>query len=279
MNAMKLAGKVILVTGASKGIGADIAREAANQGAKVLINYNTDREGAEQVLSDITRAGGHALVLKADVGSRDQVEAMVHAGIGSFGKIDVLVNNAGIALWKPFLEIDEQSWDRTIDVNLKGAFLCSQAVCRKLVSQKLPGSIVNISSIAAHGSLDCLVPYCASKGGMTLMTRSMAVELASHGIRVNAVAPGTIDIERNRATDPAYPDDWIPFIPLGRVGTTQEVAKPVLFLASDEASFITGQVIWVDGGETSYVPMPRADFARGSGDAGGPPPRPNDRTR
>ncbi len=265
MSGGRLEGKVVLVTGASKGIGADIAREAALQGAGVVINYNTDSAGAERVRSDIVGAGGRAIIFRADVSHRDQVEAMVDAGTEAFGRIDVLVNNAGIAIWKPFMEIDEESWDRTIDVNLKAVFLCSQAVCRRLIARKLPGSIVNISSIAAHGALDCLVPYCASKGGMTLITRAMAVELAPHGIRVNAVAPGTIDIERNRATDPRYPDDWVPYIPLGRVGSTREIARPVLFLASDEASYVTGQVIWVDGGETSYVPMPRADFARGQG--------------
>ena len=187
---------------------------------------------------------------------------MVSAGIERFGKIDVLVNNAGIAIWKPFLELSEDNWDRTLDVNLKSVFLCSQAVARHLVEQKIPGSIVNISSIAAYGALDCLVPYCASKGGMTLATKAMATELGPYGIRVNAVAAGTIDIKRNRDTDPEYPDDWIPFIPMGRVGTVEDIAKPVIFLASDNADYITGQTFWIDGGLTSYVPMPRADFAR-----------------
>ena len=259
---MKLHGHVALVTGASKGIGAAIAIEAARAGADVVINYATDLPGAEQTLAAVTTAGRRGIIVQADVSRKAEVDAMVARGIEAFGNIDILVNNSGIALWKPFLEIDEENWDRTIDVNLKSVFLCSQAVARALVQQGLPGSIINISSIAAWGALDCLVPYCASKGGMTLITRAMATELGAHGIRVNALAPGTIDITRNRETDPLYPDNWAPFIPLGRVGTVEDIARPVIFLASDDAAYITGQTFWADGGETSYVPMPRSDFAR-----------------
>ncbi len=259
---MKLDGRVALVTGASKGLGAEIAIEAAREGADVIINYNSDQQGAEHVLSEVRSLGRKGMIFQANVGRKAEVEALVQAGLQAFDKIDVLVNNAGIALWKPFLELDEENWDRTIDTNLKSVFLCSQAVARSLVERGLPGSIVNISSIAAHGALDCLVPYCASKGGMTLITRAMATELGPFGIRVNALAPGTIDIPRNRETDPNYPDDWIPFIPMGRVGVVGDVAKPAIFLASDEAAYVTGQCFWVDGGETCYVPMPRADFAR-----------------
>jgi glucose 1-dehydrogenase len=259
---MRLAGRVVLVTGASKGIGTAITKEAASEGADIIINYCADEAGAKATLACVKSAGRKGMIIKADVSRKNEVDAMVAAGIKEFGKIDVLVNNAGIALWKPFLELDENNWDRTIDVNLKSVFLCSQAVAKHLAEKKIRGSIVNISSIAAHGALDCLVPYCASKGGMTLITKAMAVELAPMDIRVNALAAGTIDIERNRATDPDYPENWIPYIPLGRVGNVVDVAKPVIFLASDDASFITGQTFWVDGGETSYVPMPRADFAR-----------------
>lgn len=259
---MKLRDRVILVTGASKGIGEAIAVEAAREGADVVVNYMGDRAGAEEVLSRVRGLGRRGLVFQADVGVKAEVDALVAAGIKMLGKIDVLVNNAGIALWKPFLDLDEANWDRTLQTNLKSVFLCSQAVARHLVERKLPGNIVNISSIAAAGALDCLVPYCASKGGMLLATKAMATELAPFGIRVNSVAPGTIDIKRNRETDSHYPDDWVPFIPIGRVGVPADVAKPVIFLASDEAAYVTGQTFWVDGGETSYVPMPRADFAR-----------------
>lgn len=259
---MKLKDRVVLVTGASLGLGAEITMEAAREGADVIINYNSHRAAAEAVLLEVQRLGRRGIVFQANVGVKAEVEALVAAGIAALGKIDVLVNNAGIALWKPFLELDESNWDRTLQTNLKSVFLCSQAVARHLVERKSPGSIVNISSIAAAGALDCLVPYCASKGGMLLITKAMATELAPHNIRVNSVAPGTIDIARNRQTDPNYPDDWLPFIPMGRVGVPCDVAKPVVFLASDEAAYVTGQTFWVDGGETSYVPMPRADFAR-----------------
>ncbi len=259
---MKLRDRVVLVTGGSLGLGAEISIEAAREGADVIINYHSHRAAAESVLLEVQRLGRRGIVFPADVGVKAEVEALVAAGLEAFGKIDVLVNNAGIALWKPFLELDENNWDSTLRTNLKSVFLCSQAVARHLVARKSPGSIVNISSIAAAGSLDCLVPYCASKGGMLLITKAMAVELAPYKIRVNSVAPGTIDIARNRETDPRYPDDWLPFIPMGRVGVPADVAKPVIFLASDEAAYVTGQTFWVDGGETSYVPMPRADFAR-----------------
>ena len=259
---MKLDGRVALVTGASKGLGAEIAIEAAREGANVIINYHSDEAGARETLAAVEETGRQGMVVGADVGKKAAVDQMVAEGIERFGKIDVLVNNSGIALWKPFLELDEDNWDRTLNTNLKSVFLCSQAVAKDMVAKKIPGSIVNISSIAAAGALDCLVPYCASKGGMSLITKAMATELGPFNIRVNSLAPGTIDIARNRDTDPDYPDNWVPFIPMGRVGTAADVAKPVIFLASDEASYVTGQTFWADGGETSYVPMPRADFAR-----------------
>lgn len=256
---MKLNGKVALVTGASKGIGYGVTLEIAREGADVIVNYCTDKEGAEKAVEGIRKMGRKALFVQADVSKASQVDQMVKLGIKTFGKIDILVNNAGVAIWKPFFEITERIWDRTLDVNLKGTFLCSQKVARYMMKNK-GGCIVNISSIAAYGAMDCLVPYCASKGGVSLLTKAMAVELAPYHIRVNAIAPGTIAIERNFREDPKYPHNWIPYIPLGRVGEVEDVVKALIFLASDEASYITGQMFYVDGGETSYVPMPRAKF-------------------
>lgn len=232
---MKLNSRVMLVTGSSKGIGAAIAIEAARAGANVIVNYHADEEGARQTLQSIEESGTRGLMIKADVSRKEDVDRMIEEGIRKLGKIDLLVNNCGIALWKPFLESDEENWDRTLDINLKSVYLCSQAVAKSLVAAQIPGCIINISSIAAYGSLDCLVSYCAAKGGMTLATKAIAKELAPYGIRVNAIAPGTIDVERNRATDPRFPTSWLPYIPLGRVGSPEEIAKPVIFLCSEDA--------------------------------------------
>jgi NAD(P)-dependent dehydrogenase (short-subunit alcohol dehydrogenase family) len=259
---MRLKNRIALVTGASKGIGRDIAIGFAREGAHVVINYHTDQNGAEETAERVQALGRRAFVHRADVSQAEAVSSMVAAALDNFGRIDILVNNAGIAIWKPFLEITEDIWDRTLEVNLKSVFLCSQLVARDMVRRGEGGTIVNISSIAAHAALDCLVPYCASKGGMTLATKAIAVELAPYGIRVNAVAPGTIAIERNLKTDPDYPGNWEPFIPMGRVGQTEDIVKPVIFLACDESSYITGQTLFAAGGELAYVPMPRADFAR-----------------
>jgi len=258
---MKLKGKVVLVTGASKGIGAGIAEEAALEGADVVINYNTGKNDAVNVLSEIEKAGGRGIIIKADVSKKSEVDNLIKESIEHFGKIDVLINNAGIALWKPFLETDEANWDSTLNTNLKSAFLCSQAVAKHMVKMKIHGSIVNIGSTAAYASMDCLVPYCASKGGIVLLTKSIANALAQYNIRVNAVSPGTTDVKRNRDTDENFPENWKPFIPLQRPGKVEEIAKTVLFLASNESSYITGQNIYADGGVTSYVPMPGAYFA------------------
>jgi NAD(P)-dependent dehydrogenase (short-subunit alcohol dehydrogenase family) len=259
---MRFKGKAAIVTGASKGIGAAIVRELALQGSDVVINYNSDKKGAIEVRDHIkSETGVEAIIIGADVGKYGDAERLISKTIDSFGKVDILVNNAGIAIWKPFFELTEDIWDKTIDTNLKGVFLCSQMAAREMRNTG-GGVIVNISSLGAEGSMDCLVPYVTSKGGMTLLTKALAVELAPFNIRVNTVAPGTIDIERNRKTDPDYPHDWIPYIPMGRVGKVKDIAGPVVFLCSEEASYITGQNIYISGGQTDYVPMPRSDFAR-----------------
>lgn len=253
--------KVTLVTGASKGIGQGIAVEMAREGADIIVNYCSDGKGANETAEKIKKLGRKALIIQADVSKSFEVNQMVEKSLKTFEKISILVNNAGIAIWKPFFEITEEIWDRTLEVNLKGPFLCSQRVAQHM-SKSGGGCIVNISSIAAYGAMDCLVPYCASKGGMNLLTKAMAMELARCNIRVNSVAPGSIAIQRNFKEDPKYPHNWVPYIPMGRVGLAEEIARAVVFLASDDASYITGQTIYVEGGETCYVPTPRAEFAR-----------------
>jgi NAD(P)-dependent dehydrogenase (short-subunit alcohol dehydrogenase family) len=255
---MRLVNKVVLVTGASKGIGAAIAIMAARQGAEVVINFHRDEQGALETLRAVEEAGRKGLIVKADVSRKKEVERMVAEGISKLGKIDILVNNAGVALWKPFLEADEGNWDETLETNLKSVFLCTQTIAKYFISKRIKGSIVNISSTAAYGAYDNLTSYCASKGGMTLVTKAIAKELAPFGIRVNSIAPGTIDVARNRAMGHDFPQNWVPLIPLGRVGLPEEIAKPVLFFCSEEASYITGQTLWVDGGLTTYVPIPQS---------------------
>lgn len=197
--------KVVVITGASKGIGAGLAAGFAELGASVAVNYNSDSDGADQLVREISeRTKSKAIAVQADVGNAQDAERLIHEVLQEYGKVDVLINNAGIAIWKPLLELTEDDWDQTMDTNLKSIFLLSKQVVPSMIEQG-GGAILNISSIAARGSMDCLAPYNASKGGMTLLTKALAVELAKYNIRVNALAPGTIDIPRNRKTDPNYP--------------------------------------------------------------------------
>jgi 3-oxoacyl-[acyl-carrier protein] reductase len=253
--------KVAMVTGASKGIGKGIAIELARNGADVVVNYCSDKEGANDSKDQIENLGRKAIIVEADVGKFKDVKNMFDITYKEFGKVDILVNNSAVAIWKPFDNFTEEDWDRTININLKSIFMTTQLA---LPSMKKNGGgvIVNIGSVAGHAYLDCLVPYGASKGGVNLISMGLAVELAKYNIRVNVVSPGTIAIKRNFETDPNYPDNWFPFIPQGRVGEVSEVVDPVIFMCSSKASHITGQILYVDGGVTSYIPMPSSDFAK-----------------
>ena len=185
---------------------------------------------------------------------------MFDLALEKFGKVDILINNAAIAIWKPFEYLTEADWDQTIDTNLKSIFLCTKLALSSM-KKKGGGIIINIGSIGGHAYMDCLVPYCASKGGVNLITRSLAVELAKYNIRVNALSPGTISVKRNFSTDPNYPENWNTYIPQGRVGNISDIVNPAIFLCSNRSSHITGQIIYVDGGTTAYIPMPKSDFA------------------
>jgi 3-oxoacyl-[acyl-carrier protein] reductase len=254
-------GKVALVTGSSKGIGKGIAIELAKNGANVVINYYSDKEGALDTKGKIEDLGRNSIIVKADVGKFEEAKKMFNLTYKKFGKVDILINNAAIAIWKPFEKFSEDEWDRTINTNLKSIFICTQLALPSMKKNK-GGVIVNIGSMGGHAYLDCLVPYCASKGGVNLITKSLAVELAKYNIRVNIVAPGTIAIKRNFNTDPNYPNNWFSYIPQGRVGKIKEVVDPVVYLCSSKSSHITGQIVYVDGGTTSYIPMPSSDFVR-----------------
>ncbi len=247
---MSLQGKVVLVTGASSGIGQAIAVEAARQGARVAVNYIGDRGQADAVVQEIAHSGGQSMAVLADVSQSDQVQKMVQATVERFGRLDVLVNNAGIEKQAPFLEKSEEEWDRVIAVDLKGPFLCSQAAARVMVQRQIAGTIVNISSVHEDLAFPGYSAYCAAKGGLRMLCRDVALELAPYHIRVVNVAPGAIATPINRATmqDPQKLSALEGEIPLRRVGEPDEVAKLVAYLASDDAAYITGTTVVIDGG-------------------------------
>jgi NAD(P)-dependent dehydrogenase (short-subunit alcohol dehydrogenase family) len=240
--------KVALVTGASKGVGRGIAVGLAAAGWDVAVNYCRDRDGAEETAATIGQLGRKAWVLAGDVGYSEQVARMFEQIVSEAGALDLLVNNAGVQTWCPLMDLREDDWDRTLRTNLKGTFLCTQAAARLMVEQRRRGSIINIGSGANKYPFPNLIDYGASKGGIERLTGVAAVELGPHGIRVNCVAPGAIEIERTKQESPDYAGTWSRITPLRRVGVPRDVARAVVFLASEEADFITGETIYVDGG-------------------------------
>jgi glucose 1-dehydrogenase len=247
---MRLVNKVAIVTGGARGIGLAIARRYAAEGAGVTI-ADVDTEAGEAAARAI---GADARFVATDVGDAREAERVVAETCRGFGDLDILVNNAGIIHGADFLELAEADFDRVLRVNLKGAFLMGQAAARRMVAQvkasKPPGSIINMSSINAVVAIPNHTPYCVSKGGLDQLTKVMALALASHGIRVNAIGPGSImtDILKAVATDKEAMRQIMARTPLGRVGEPDEIATIAVFLASAESSYITGQTIYADGG-------------------------------
>jgi 3-oxoacyl-[acyl-carrier protein] reductase len=245
---MRLSGKVALVTGAQQGIGHAIAVALARDGADVGVNFLDDADRAERVADEIRSLGRRALAVQADVAQAASVEAMVAAVVDALGPPDVLVNNAGVFPRASFLELQEREWDHVLGVNLKGSFLCAQAVARALVAGERPGAIVNISSSAVRGDARG-VHYSASKAGVVGLTRAMALALAPHRIRVNAIAPGLTNTQQPRYGNT---EEQLAVrareIPLGRMAQPEEIARVAVFLASSEACWITGELIHVNGG-------------------------------
>lgn len=249
----QLEGQAALITGSDRGIGKGIALEVAAAGCRVAINYVTTPDLANATVEEVRRLGVDAFAVHADVRSPASVAEMFERVVERFGRITLHVNNAGTQTWKPLLDVTEDEWDLVIDTNLKGCFLCTQAAARHMKAHG-GGSIVNIGSGCNKVAFPDLVAYTASKGGIEMFTKVAAVELGPHGIRVNCVAPGAVEVERTRLEDPDYAGTWGRITPLGRVAQPIDIARVVKFLATPEASFVTGQTIWVDGGMYARAP-------------------------
>ena len=259
---MRLAGKIALITGASKGIGRALALGFAREGADVILNYHSDRAGAEAAAGEIRALGRKALVVGADLAKVKAIERMFAAARKEFPRLDVLVNNAGLTGWANFFDTTEEKWDVVLDTNLKGTFFCSLAAARWMRATKTPGSIVNVSTQCAQLAVRNLVAYGTSKAGIHGLTKQLAVELAALGIRVNTFAPGPVNVERNLKDDPDYRDVWGAMIPLGRTAEADEMLGPALFLASNESSYVTGQTFYVDGGWTVQGMVPDSNVEK-----------------
>lgn len=247
---LNLSDKVALVTGGARGLGKAIGLGLAAEGARVVVNYRQSAEEAEQLVREIRAAHGvEAVALRADVAKEAEVGAMFQQIEERFGRLDILINNAALCPTREVKDMSEQEWTETIQVNLTGTFLASRAMVRQLIAAGRTGRIVNVSSQAAfRGSTTGHAPYDASKGGMVSFTVSLAREVARYGIAVNAVAPGMMLTEMTAKTIQSNQDKYLARIPLGRIGTTEEIANVIVFLASDRASYMTGATVDVSGG-------------------------------
>lgn len=243
----KFENKIVLVTGAGRGIGASIAKRFASEGAEVIVNYSGNDEAAQKTVDEITAIGGQAQKYKCSVNDSESVKVMIDEIIKEFGRIDILVNNAGITKDGLMLRMTDEDFDRVIDVNLKGTFNCTKYVSKYMLKQK-SGKIINISSVVGLSGNAGQVNYSASKAGIIGITKSAAKELSSRGITVNAVAPGYVDTDMTKVLSDNIRNEILKNIPLQRMGNVEDISNCVAFLASEDASYITGQVISVDGG-------------------------------
>jgi len=251
---MRLKKQVAIVTGAGQGIGRAIALTLAIEGATVVVN-DIDPEKAEKVAEEVGAQGGQALPVQADVSKAKDVEILVKKTLDSYKRVDILVNNAGVAKMTRLLELTEAEWDRTMNINIKGQFLCSKAVIAHMIKQK-KGKIINIASLSAHIGAPGLAAYGASKGGVVQLTKALAVEVGKYNIMVNAVSPGLTMTDLIKSAVKDRPDfiEGMDRIPLRRAAEPEDIANVVLFLASSESDYITGQVIIVDGGLMAIHP-------------------------
>ena len=247
---MKLNGKNALVTGSDQGIGQAIALRFAEEGANVVINYHSNRAGAEETSGRIEAMGRRTAVFQADVGNPEAARKLVADAAGALDTLDILVNNAGIEKHCPFLDIPAEDYHRVVAVNMDGPFFLTQAFARRLAERHAPGKVINISSVHEELPFPNFTPYCMAKGGLGMMARNIAIELAPLGITVNNIAPGAIDtpINHKLLADPKLLNPLLQNIPLHRIGKPEEVAYLAVFLASSEADYITGTTVYVDGG-------------------------------
>ncbi|MGC9260602.1 MAG: SDR family oxidoreductase [Phycisphaerae bacterium] len=247
---MKLLNKVAIITGAARGIGQSIAIRMAKEGAAVVVDYVGNPGAADQTLNAVKAVGGRAIAVAADVGNPQQVQTMVDQAVKTFGSLDILVNNAGIEFKHPFVEFPLEQVQKIIAVNLIGPFVCAQVAARQMIKQGQGGRIINISSVHEDLPMPTNAPYCASKGGIRMLARTIAVELAPHKITVNNIGPGAVftpidaDVEANKTLE----DALLAEIPLGRWGKPEEIASLAVFLASEEAAYCTGSTFFIDGG-------------------------------
>ncbi|MCR8851544.1 3-oxoacyl-[acyl-carrier-protein] reductase [Lysinibacillus fusiformis] len=243
----KLEGKVVVVTGASRGIGRAIALKLADEGAKVVVNYSGSQAKAEEVVAMIQEGGGEAIAVQASVSQTEEVTALMDTAVKTFGSLDILVNNAGITRDNLLMRMKEDEWDDVLDTNLKGVFLCTKAVTRQMMKQRA-GRIINISSIVGVAGNAGQANYVAAKAGVIGLTKTTAKELASRNILVNAIAPGFIETEMTDQLPEDIKQGMLTQIPLAKLGQPEDIAKAVVFLASDDANYMTGQTLHIDGG-------------------------------
>lgn len=248
---MKFKDKIAIITGATKGIGEACAHEFAKEGAKVVVVGRTKKLG-NKVVADIQANGGTAMYVEVDISQKAEVDAMVAKVVDIYDTIDIVVNNAGVNHSADFFDITEEDWDWVMSVDLKGTFFVSQAAARVMVDQDKPGAIVNVSSVMAQLALANQIPYCAAKGGVNQLTKAMALSLVDRNIQVNCCAPGPVmtELMERVVNNEQKKKQLMDRLPIGRIATTKEIARVIIFLASEEAAFLVGQTIYPDGGRS-----------------------------